>query len=108
MRRRGFTLGRLQKEECMTRTENARSSASGVAARDPGRKAALCVLLAIAISESRIAYGQNIDRAPQGAEDAPQVLSRIVQPGDESRLTQLRGNTHPQARPEFDRGAVDQ
>ena len=92
----------------MTRTENARSSASGVAARDPGRKAALCVLLAIAICESRIAYGQNIDRAPQGAEDAPQVLSRIVQPVDESRLTQLRGNTHPQARPEFDRGAVDQ
>jgi subtilase family serine protease len=32
--------------------------------------------------------------------------SRITQPVDESRLTILRGNTHPFARPEFDRGVA--
>ncbi|HEY6292416.1 MAG TPA: S53 family peptidase [Terriglobia bacterium] len=35
------------------------------------------------------------------------AVPRIVEPVDESRLVQLRGNTHPLARPEFDRGAVE-
>jgi subtilase family serine protease len=34
------------------------------------------------------------------------VRSRITQPIDESKLTVLRGNTHPFARPQFDRGAA--
>jgi len=33
-------------------------------------------------------------------------LSRITQPVNESQRTVLRGNTHPLARPEFDRGAA--
>jgi hypothetical protein len=35
---------------------------------------------------------------------ARSVPPRITDPVDESRLTLLRGNTHPLARPEFDRG----
>jgi hypothetical protein len=34
------------------------------------------------------------------------VRSRLTQPIDESKLTVLRGNTHPFARPQFDRGAA--
>src|SRR5208282_4671972 len=34
------------------------------------------------------------------------VRSRITQPIDESKLMVLRGNTHPFARPQFDRGAA--
>jgi subtilase family serine protease len=34
------------------------------------------------------------------------VVSRIVQPVNDSQRTVLRGNTHPLARPEFDRGAA--
>ena len=39
---------------------------------------------------------------------AQQDLQRplIVEPLDERRVTALRGNTHPLARPEFDRGAA--
>jgi subtilase family serine protease len=33
--------------------------------------------------------------------------SRIVQSVDDSRLTRLSGNTHPLARPEFDRGSLE-
>jgi hypothetical protein len=38
---------------------------------------------------------------------APSVPDRITQPIDEARLVRLERNTHPNARPEFDRGAVD-
>ncbi|MBV8053244.1 MAG: Ig-like domain repeat protein [Acidobacteriaceae bacterium] len=34
----------------------------------------------------------------------PVVRSRILEPVDETKLTQLKGNTHRLARPEFDRG----
>jgi subtilase family serine protease len=34
------------------------------------------------------------------------TVPRITQPVDDSRLTVLHGNTHPLARPEFDRGAA--
>jgi len=37
---------------------------------------------------------------------APQIAPRITQAIDETKLTTLRGNTHPLARPEFDRGAA--
>jgi hypothetical protein len=37
----------------------------------------------------------------------PVPHSRIVQSVDDSRLTRLSGNTHPLARPEFDRGSLD-
>jgi hypothetical protein len=33
-------------------------------------------------------------------------LALITKPIDENRLTVLKGNTHPLARPEFDRGAA--
>jgi subtilase family serine protease len=36
-----------------------------------------------------------------------QAMPRIVQPVDESALVTLKGNTHPLARPQFDRGPVD-
>ncbi len=35
------------------------------------------------------------------------TADRIVQPVDSSRTIALRGNIHPQARPEFDQGEVD-
>ena len=37
---------------------------------------------------------------------APAPLSRITQAVDETRLTLLKGNTYPLARPEFDQGAA--
>src|SRR5579863_1424439 len=37
---------------------------------------------------------------------ASSTVSRITQPVVESQRTVLRGNTHPLARPEFDRGAA--
>ncbi|HXX43214.1 MAG TPA: protease pro-enzyme activation domain-containing protein [Candidatus Acidoferrales bacterium] len=37
---------------------------------------------------------------------APQIASRITQAIDETKLTTLRGNTHPLARPELDRGTA--
>ncbi|MGA2259210.1 MAG: protease pro-enzyme activation domain-containing protein, partial [Thermoguttaceae bacterium] len=58
--------------------------------------------------------GQAADRASQGAshiapavEAVPPPRLRIVLPIDETRLVRLRGNTHPLARPEFDKGMVD-
>jgi hypothetical protein len=37
----------------------------------------------------------------------PIAHSRIIQAVDDSTLTRLSGNTHPLARPEFDRGSLD-
>jgi hypothetical protein len=77
-------------------------------------KAALGALFATGICTWSLAYGQATGNDPRGAsqialavEDAPPVPSRIVQPINEARLVQLRGNTHPSARSEFDRGPVD-
>ena len=44
--------------------------------------------------------------AQAGAAQAAMVQARVTAAIDESRLTTLKGNTHPQARPEFDQGAV--
>ena len=38
---------------------------------------------------------------------AASVPDRITQPIDEARLVRLERNTHPNARPEFDKGPVD-
>jgi Pro-kumamolisin, activation domain/Bacterial Ig-like domain (group 3) len=38
--------------------------------------------------------------------EQPPVLPQIVQPVDEAKRTVLQGNTHPLARPQFDRGAA--
>ncbi len=45
--------------------------------------------------------------AAQDRGEAPSTPTRIVGQIDESKLVTLRGNTHPLARPEYDRGAVD-
>ena len=37
----------------------------------------------------------------------PAVPTRVLEPVDESRLVKLTGNTHPMARPQFDRGLAD-
>jgi len=42
----------------------------------------------------------------QVQEDAAPATPQIVQPIDEGKMVQLRGNTHPSARAEFDEGAV--
>ena len=42
---------------------------------------------------------------PAGTQ-APHVLSRITQPVDTRSVVRLRGNTHPMARPESDRGVA--
>ncbi len=46
--------------------------------------------------------------APVQGQESAQAVSRrlITQPVDEARLTQLKGNTHPLARPEFDLGTA--
>ena len=43
---------------------------------------------------------------PVSRGQSQRVPSRIVQKIDETRTVQLKGNVHPLARPEFDRGAV--
>jgi len=74
------------------------------------KPATLCALLALGICGWHRAYGQAGDPASPNALPAvqpPAVLSRIVEPIDETKLVQLYGNIHPMARREFDRGAVD-
>lgn len=44
--------------------------------------------------------------APRVFAQTSSAVSRITQPVDETKLTALRGNTHPLARAEFDRGAA--
>src|ERR1700720_4734172 len=41
------------------------------------------------------------------ATQAVAIPARITQAIDETQLTTLKGNVHPLARPEFDRGVVD-
>ena len=54
----------------------------------------------VLITFAAVAHAQ----APVSA--GQRVPSRITQPLNESNRTTLRGNTHPLARPQFDRGAV--
>src|SRR5271154_933944 len=53
-----------------------------------------------------IALGLTLICAPLALAQAQAVPSRITQAVDETKLTTLRGNTHPLARPQFDRGAA--
>jgi subtilase family serine protease len=63
-------------------------------------KLAICTLLATA--SSGYALGQS-----QVVTAAPHPVSRVVLPVDSTRPLTLRGNVHPLARAEFDRGLVD-
>jgi hypothetical protein len=45
--------------------------------------------------------------AQSAAAQAPQIPARITQAVDEANLVTLHGNVHRLARPEFDRGAID-
>lgn len=63
-------------------------------------KAAICALLAAGMGSCVLIQGQMTGAIPH-----PE--SRIVQPINEGRLSALRGNTRPEARPQFDIGPVD-
>src|SRR5271170_4598328 len=75
--------------------------------------AAVCGLLATAISGWCLAHGQTADNVPRAASgialvtEAATAPSRIVAPNDETKLVTLTGNTPFMARAEFDRGLVD-
>src|SRR5579863_3403066 len=76
--------------------------------------AALSAIMIFGICDCRLANSQVSESAsPEaGAVDVSignvaAVPSRVVQRVDETKLAMLRGNTHPLARAEFDRGRVD-
>ena len=78
------------------------------------RIAALCAFLLISLCSWNLARGQAARSASSGrsilnAGDEPQqeVSAHLTMPVDENRLVRLSGNTHPLARPEFDRGPVE-
>lgn len=78
------------------------------------RNVALCILLLTAFFPRNSAYGQNAENALQAeiqigpqTGQFPIIPSRIDRPIDNSVRVQLTGNTHPSARAEFDKGAVD-
>ena len=75
-------------------------------------------LLALAAPLALLCGGPMVDTAvaqttAQNAEvqsatlQTPRVAARITRAVDERKLVTLRGNVHPLARPEFDRGAVE-
>jgi subtilase family serine protease len=63
----------------------------------------LAVTLLFVLAHSTVASPQQTNLAPVQTGKTPPL---ITQPVDETNLTVLRGNTHPLARPEFDRGAA--
>lgn len=72
----------------------------------------VCILLITNISVA--AHGQEANNFRRGGfpisstlDEAAPVPSLIVGPIDESKLVRLHGNTHPEARAEFDKGMVD-
>lgn len=70
----------------------------------------MAILVATGALAASPAGSQPFASQPFGVADA-QAGSRtaprqILQPIDETRLVELRGNTHPMARPEYDRGPV--
>ena len=98
----------------MTPYRNATSLTAAIPTPDTVRRAALCALLVTGISGWHTAHGLAAGHTSPAVspithveEDAPAVPSRIVPPIDETRLVQLRGNTHSDARPECDQGSVD-
>jgi hypothetical protein len=66
----------------------------------PFAGSAVCALIAIGISGS-------IATKAQTANSAGLTSTRPILPINDGRLVRLTGNTHPSARPEFDRGLVD-
>jgi len=70
--------------------------AKGVIVMRPFRAFALCFLLLVAAPATLEGRSAAQSSAPR----------RITQAIDESKLTTLRGNTHPLARPQFDQGAA--
>jgi hypothetical protein len=66
----------------------------------------LSKMLAIAISFAVLPVLTFAQASNAVSSQAAMVPSRITQPINESQLTLLKGNTHPLARTEFDRGAA--
>ena len=71
-----------------------------------------CALAAAGIGASAAGSGQstkNVETVqPVGDTEASSAVpSRVIAPIDETRRVRLTGNTHFQARPEFDKGLVD-
>jgi hypothetical protein len=66
----------------------------------------LCKMLAIAISFAVLPVLTFAQASNAVSSQAAIVPSRITQPINEAQLTLLKGNTHPLARTEFDRGAA--
>lgn len=98
----------------MTRNGNTPASATSISALDTRGNAALCCLSILAFCGWNVALGQEAGNAPQAAshialavEEPPTTPPRIEQAIDETRLVELRGNIHPMARREFDRGVVN-
>ena len=63
----------------------------------------LAIMLLAALMLPAVSSPQETSLAPT---PTGKVRPLITQPVDETKLTVLKGNTHPLARPEFDRGAA--
>jgi hypothetical protein len=73
-------------------------------------KPTLCAAAVLGMCGWSAAFGQTAGGAAESNgqfEALSPVPSRVVEPIDETKLVTLKGNTHPLARPEFDRGPVD-
>lgn len=69
------------------------------------RSLTLSIAVAILFPAAR-ASAQAASQSAAAASQAPFVPARITQAIDETQLVRLKGNVHPLARPEFDRGIV--
>jgi subtilase family serine protease len=70
------------------------------------RNSLLILTSLLALPAFRAAAQSNPDAAGTAAVQAATTPARITQAIDETQLVRLRGNVHPLARPEFDRGPV--
>ncbi len=68
------------------------------------RNSLFVLVLTMALPAFRAAAQTKPNSAP--AAQAAAIPARITQAIDETQLVRLRGNVHPRARPEFDRGPV--
>src|SRR5579863_2600052 len=73
-----------------------------------------CALTIVAIGAPAAGYGQSAMETSQDSGPAVRdgklslpIPNRVIAPIDEARRVRLTGNTHFQARPEFDKGLVD-
>ena len=69
------------------------------------RNAILFFALALLFSGPR-ASAQTIPQSSAAVSQAPFVPARIIKAIDDTQLFRLKGNVHPLARPQFDRGGV--